>query len=172
MKTLIAYFSRAGENYFGGAIKNVEVGNTEICANLITEIIDADIFKIEMEKPYSDNYKKCVAQATLDMTIRKRPKLKAIPKSIEQYDNIILGYPNYCGTIPMAVVTFLESFDFTGKKILPFCTNEGSGMGRSESSIKKLCPTAEVKSGKSIIGSQAANSKEELQKWIEKEMDI
>ena len=67
---LIAYFSRAGENYFGGKIKSVEVGNTEICAKELKKAIEADLFKIEMKEPYSDNYKKCVAQAMKDMTIK------------------------------------------------------------------------------------------------------
>ena len=155
---LIAYFSRAGENYFGGKIKSVEVGNTEICAKELKKAIEADLFKIEMKEPYSDNYKKCVAQAMKDMTIKRRPELKKLPESIEPYDTIVLGYPNYCGSMPQAVTTFLTAFDFTGKKILPFCTNEGSGMGRSEGVIKKLCPTAEVKAGLPVHGSMAAQA--------------
>ena len=97
---LIAYFSRAGENYFGGKIKSVEVGNTEICAKELKKAIEADLFKIEMKEPYSDNYKKCVAQAMKDMTIKRRPELKKLPESIEPYDTIVLGYPNYCGSMP------------------------------------------------------------------------
>ena len=166
MSTLIAYFSRAGENYFGGSIKNITVGNTEICANLIKEFLDADVFKIEMKKPYSDKYRKCVAQAMLDLTTKKRPELVKLPENMEVYDTIILGYPNYCGTIPMAVATFLESFDSSGKKILPFCTNEGSGMGKSETMIKKLCPDADIAAGKSITGSRAESSKVELETWV------
>lgn len=96
---LIAYFSRAGENYFGGKIKSVEVGNTEICAKELKKAIEADLFKIEMKEPYSDNYKKCVAQAMKDMTIKRRPELKKLPESIEPYDTIVLGYPNYCGSM-------------------------------------------------------------------------
>lgn len=163
---LIAYFSRAGENYFGGKIKSVEVGNTEICAKELKKAIEADLFKIEMKEPYSDNYKKCVAQAMKDATIKKRPELKKLPESIEPYDTIVLGYPNYCGSMPQAVTTFLTAFDFTGKKILPFCTNEGSGMGRSEGVIKKLCPTAEVKEGLPVHGSMAAEAGSTLADWV------
>ena len=163
---LIAYFSRAGENYFGGKIKSVEVGNTEICAKELAKAIDADLFKIEMKEPYSDSYKKCVAQAMKDMTFKKRPELKKLPESIEPYDTIVLGYPNYCGSMPQAVTTFLTAFDFTGKKILPFCTNEGSGMGRSEGVIKKLCPTAEVKEGLPVHGSMAAEAGSTLADWV------
>ena len=150
-KILVAYFSRAGENYFGGAIKSVAVGNTEICADLIKQAFpDADLFKIEMAAPYADNYRKCVSQVTADMMLHKRPALTALPESIAAYDAIVLGYPNYCGTIPMAVATFLEAFDFTGKKLLPYCTNEGSGMGRSEKDLRKRCPTAVIAPGLAI----------------------
>lgn len=165
---LIAYFSRAGENYFGGKIKSVEVGNTEICAKELKKAIEADLFKIEMKEPYSDNYKKCVAQAMKDMTIKRRPELKKLPESIEPYDTIVLGYPNYCGSMPQAVTTFLTAFDFTGKKILPFCTNEGSGMGRSEGVIEKLCPTAEVKEGLPVHGSMAAQAGPTLAEWVKR----
>ena len=96
-KILVAYFSRAGENYFGGAIKSVAVGNTEICADLIKQTFpDADLFKIEMAAPYADNYRKCVSQVTADMMLHKRPALTALPESIAAYDAIVLGYPNYC----------------------------------------------------------------------------
>ena len=100
------------------------------------------------------------------MTAGKRPELKELPIDLEAYDTIILGYPNYCGTIPMAVASFLEAFDFSGKTILPFCTNEGSGMGNSESLIKKLCPAAEVRPGKSILGSRAEQAGPELEQWL------
>ena len=166
MKTLIAYFSRAGENYFGGSIRWTEVGNTEICAKHLEQMTGADLFRIEMKTPYSDNYKKCTAQAALDMTAGKRPELKELPIDLEAYDTIILGYPNYCGTIPMAVASFLEAFDFSGKTILPFCTNEGSGMGNSERDIQKICKGAKVESGLSIHGAEAADSHDRVEAWL------
>ena len=101
MRTLIAYFSRAGENYFGGSIKNITVGNTEICARLIKEFLDADLFKIEMKQPYSDQYRECVEQAKVDFAENNRPELINYPENMGDYDTIILGYPNYCGTIPI-----------------------------------------------------------------------
>lgn len=170
-KILVAYFSRAGENYFGGAIKSVAVGNTEICADLIKQTFpDADLFKIEMAAPYADNYRKCVSQVTADLMLHKRPALTALPESIAAYDAIVLGYPNYCGTIPMAVATFLEAFDFTDKKLLPYCTNEGSGMGRSEKDLRKLCPTAVIAPGLAITGSAAAQSQAALVGWMQENL--
>ena len=165
-KTLIAFFSRADENYFGGAMRYVKVGNTEIVVNDMKEMIDANIFKIEMKDPYSPVYMTCIDEAKNDLRAKARPELVSMPDSIDEYDTIVLAYPNYWGTMPMAVFTFLENFDFSGKTILPLCTNEGSGMGGSERDIKKTCPGAVVKSGLSVTGSEAANAAGRVKKWL------
>ena len=165
-KTLIAFFSRADENYFGGAMRYVKVGNTEIVCNLIREMIPADTFKIEMKQPYSPVYMTCIEEAKKHLRENARPELVSTPDSIDQYDTIILAYPNYWGTMPMAVATFLERFDFSGKTILPLCTNEGSGMGSSERDIKKYAPGATVKKGLSITGSKAAESGDSVRRWL------
>ncbi len=165
-RTLIAFFSRADENYFGGAMRYVKVGNTEIVADLMKEMIEADTFKIEMKEPYSPVYMTCIEEAKRDLRAKARPELVRLPESVEGYDTVILAYPNYWGTMPMAVCTFLEAFDFTGKTILPLCTNEGSGMGSSEREIRRLCPGAAVKSGLPVTGSQAANAGPAVRKWL------
>ena len=165
-KTLIAFFSRADENYFGGAMRYVKVGNTEIVAGIIKDLIPADTFKIEMKNPYSPVYMTCIEEAKKDLRAKARPELVSMPESIDEYDTVILAYPNYWGTMPMAVYTFLENFDFSGKTILPLCTNEGSGMGSSEREIKKTCPGADVKKGLPITGSAAANSKSSVERWL------
>ncbi len=165
-RTLIAFFSRADENYFSGTMRYVKVGNTEIVCDIIKELTGADSFRIEMKNPYSPVYMTCIEEAKKDLRAKARPELVAMPESIDEYDTIILAYPNYWGTMPMAVFTFLEAFDFTGKTILPLCTNEGSGMGGSERDIKKACPGAIVKNGLPITGSKAADSKASVQKWL------
>ena len=165
-KTLVAFFSRADENYFGGAMRYVKVGNTEIVANIIKDLIPADTFKIEMKNPYSPVYMTCIEEAKKDLRAKARPELVSVPGSIDEYDTVILAYPNYWGTMPMAVYTFLESFDFSGKTILPLCTNEGSGMGSSEREIKTTCPGADVKKGLPITGSAAAGSKSSVERWL------
>ena len=165
-KTLIAFFSRADENYFGGAMRYVKVGNTEIVVNHMKEMIEADTFKIEMEEPYSPVYMTCIDEAKKDLRENARPELVSMPESIDDYDTIILAYPNYWGTYPMAVATFLENFDFSGKTILPLCTNEGSGMGGSVRDIKNACPGADVKTGLAIKGSRAEESADEVKKWL------
>ena len=165
-KPLIVFFSRAGENYFGGTMRYVKVGNTEIVCGIMKDLIEADSFKLEMKEPYSPVYLTCIDEAKRDLRANARPELKAYPDSLEGYDTVILAYPNYWGTAPMAVLTFLERYDFTGKTILPLCTNEGSGMGSSERDIKKYAKGAEVKKGLSVLGSAAASSKDSVQRWL------
>ena len=165
-KTLIAYFSRADENYFSGSMRYVKTGNTEIVVNKMKELIDADTFKIEMKRPYSPAYMTCIEEAKKDLQAKARPELVSLPASVAQYDTVILAYPNYWGTMPMAVYTFLEAFDFTGKTILPLCTHEGSGMGGSERELKKVCPGATLKKGLPIGGGSAAGSDAAVKRWL------
>jgi len=166
MKTLIAYFSRADENYFGGSMRYIEVGNTEVVVGKIKEFIDADVFKIEMKSPYSPVYMTCINEAKADLNKNARPELAKLPESIDGYDTVILAYPNYWGTMPMAVFTFLEAFDFSGKTVLPLCTNEGSGMGSSERDVAKTCVGAKIAKGLPITGSSAANCKDVVKRWL------
>lgn len=116
MAKLVAFYSRADENYFGGSMKYIQIGNTEKAAKMIADMTGADLFKIEQKIPYAADYNTCIAQAKEDKQTGKRPEILNLPQDIDQYDEIYLGYPNYWGTMPMAVYTFLESYDFTGKK--------------------------------------------------------
>ncbi len=110
-----------------------------------------------------EKYNDCTAEAKADQQKNARPKLKYYPDSMNDYDVIYLGYPNYWSTMPMAVFTFLEHFDFSGKIINPLCTHEGGGMGSSISHIKKLCPNAAVEKGLAIYGSRVKNSRKEIE---------
>ena len=132
---------------FNGALRSIPVGNTEIVAKKLQELTGADLFKIDPVQQYSKDYNECIEQAKQDQKRDARPELKEYPDSLDQYDTIYLGFPNYWGTMPMAVFTFLEHFGFTGKTICLFCTHEGSRMGHSEQDIKKLCPQANVEKG-------------------------
>ncbi len=166
MASLIVFYSRADENYFSGALKTISVGNTEVAAETLRKLTGADIFKIEQFVPYSKDYNSCIEEARSDQCRNARPELKAYPDSLDGYDTIYLGYPNYWGTMPMAVFTFLEHFDLSGKVIKPFCTHEGSGLGHSEADIKKLCPNADVKKGIAIQGSRAKECEAQLKNWF------
>ena len=166
MAKLIAYYSRAGENYFGGAYRYVAVGNTEKAAKMLAELTGGELFKIEQKKPYSDNYRACVAESRADFQAGARPELASRPESLDAYDEIYLGYPNYCGTMPMAVYTFLEAYDFTGKTIHPFCTHEGSGLSNTVRDIAKAAKGATVAKGLDIHGSSVDGAKPALEKWM------
>lgn len=165
-KTLIAFYSRADQNYVGGEIIDLETGNTETAAYMIKSITNADIFKLEQLKPYDKNYNKCIEQAQDDQRRDARPELTAYPEDMEQYDTIYLGYPNYWSTMPMAVFTFLEKYDFSKKVIRPFCTHEGSGFGNSLNDIKRLCPRSDIQKGIAIKGGSVLRSQKEIEKWI------
>ena len=142
MKSLIAYYSRKGNNYVGGKIVNLPVGNTEVAAKLIQERTGSDIFVIDAVKEYPTDYQETTEVARTELDQQARPELHGHVDNMDDYRVIFLGYPNWWGTMPMAVCTFLETYDFSDKIIVPFCTHEGSGMGHSESDIRQLCPKA------------------------------
>lgn len=158
MAKLVVFYSRAGENYFGGQYRSVTVGNTEKVAKMIAETVKGNLFKIEQKVPYSSHYKRCTEQALADKKANIRPELVKLPDNLDGYDEIYLGYPNYWGDLPMAVYTFLEAFDWTGKTIYPFCTHEGSGLSGTEGKIAVTCQGADVKKGLAIHGSCAGQS--------------
>lgn len=165
---LVAFFSRAGENYSNGNIVELSKGNTRIAAEMIAELCNADLFEIKSATEYPHEYRACVEIAKEEFVSNARPKL-AEDKDVSVYDVVFLGYPNWCGTMPMPVWTFLENHDFSGKVIMPFCTNEGSGMGKSEGDLQKLVRDAIVKNGLSIHGSSVQDAKEDIQSWIAEE---
>lgn len=166
MKALIAYYSRRGENLVDGSVKPLRVGNTEWLVAILRRLTGADCFQIQQLEPYSENYYRCMDQARQDLLRNERPQLKNLPDSIEPYEVIYLGYPNYWGTMPAAVFTFLEQFDFTGKVIKPFCTHEGSGMGRSERDLRRVCPTAVIAPGLPVRGTDVQYRLAAVENWI------
>ena len=166
MAKLVAFYSRADENYFGGQRRYIEVGNTEKAANIIAQIIGADLFQIRQKVSYSADYDTCVAEARKDFQENARPELVDLPADLNTYDEIYLGYPNYCGTMPMAVYTFLEAYDFSGKTIYPFCTHEGSGLSHTEDDIRKTAKGAIVEEGLAIRGSSVDNSRSLIESWL------
>ena len=168
-KTLVAYYSRADENYVSGQLKYLPVGNTEKAARIIVRITGGDLFEICQSHPYSAAYNECIAEAQRDQREDARPALMSLPEKIGDYETIFLGYPNYWGTMPMAVFTFLEQCDLSGKVIRPFCTHEGSGMGRSEADLCRLCPDAVITEGLALQGSGVDRAEEVIRRWIEKQ---
>ncbi len=167
-KNLIAYFSRRGQNYAGGKIVDLTIGNTEAVAKMIQGKTGGDMFHIETVAAYPKDYTETTEVAKNELRSKARPKLIGRVENMESYDVIFLGYPNWWGTPPMAVFSFLESYDLSGKTIIPFCTHEGSGMGHSEQDIAKVCPKSTVIKGIAIHGTNASSAEPEVSKWIDK----
>ena len=163
-KTLIVYFSRAGENYGVGV---VEKGNTQKVAEIMQEETGYDIFRIETVKEYPVSYDETLEVATAERNNNERPELKTSIDNFDSYSTIILGYPIWWGDMPMAVYTFLESYDFSGKTIYPFVTHGGSGLAGTIQSIQETVSNATVKDGLAIQGTMAQNNEDETRKLVQ-----
>ena len=164
-KSIIIYFSRANENYFGGEMKYIEKGNTEILAQYIKEITNADMFKVEPLNPYSTKYYECIDEAKERTKTHNAPIKENVP-DISSYEVIYIGSPIYWGGMPEELITALKGLDYSGKVIRPFVTHEGSGLSGVPRQLKEICVGAEVLDGLSIVGSQVNNSKAKVENWI------
>ena len=165
-KCLIAYFSRPGKNYVNGTIVDLPVGNTEVIATMIQKMITGDLFHIESVNAYPVDYAETTEVAKEELRTNARPALTRHVEDMASYDTVFLGYPNWWGTMPMPVYTFLEEYDFSKKTIAPFCTHEGSGLGRSVSDIRKACPQSTVLDGIAIRGGDVKNAKNDISGWL------
>ena len=167
-KALVVYFSRTGEQYEVGVI---EKGNTAIVADMIAEQTGADSFEIlPKEDNYPTTYKELTDVAKEEQNNNARPKIKDSISNFDQYDTVYLGYPIWWGDLPMICYTFLESYDFSGKTIVPFCTHAGSGDAGTQSKIQSAAPNATVKEVLAITGTDAQNEcdsvKSKVTEWL------
>ena len=173
-KVLVVYYSRTGQNYVSGDIVNLSVGNTAAVAEIIRRKTGADVFEIKTVKSYPADYHEATEVAKKELNEQARPDIVGGVDNIAQYDTIILGYPNWWGTMPMAVRSFLDKHDLSGKSILPFCTHEGSGMGRSESDLKSALPKSIIKPGLPLKGTrvhrQDSGIPAEVEAWLNKNL--
>ncbi|HJB88822.1 MAG TPA: SUMF1/EgtB/PvdO family nonheme iron enzyme [Candidatus Blautia excrementigallinarum] len=127
----------------------------------------ADLFEITCVEPYSTDYNTVLEQAQRDQNEQARPELASHVENMEQYDIILLGYPNWWASIPMPVATFLEEYDFSGKTIVPFCSHGGGRFGQSLTTIAKLTPDANIGEGLAINYSGGASMPSEVSVWLE-----
>lgn len=164
-KSLVIYFSRADENYFGGSMRYVDKGNTEVIAEFIRDIIGADLFKVEPLNPYPADYMECIEEAKVRTANHNAPIKENVP-DISSYEVIYVGSPIYWGGMPEELFTALKGLDFNGKTIKPFTTHEGSGLSGVPRQLKEICVGAEVLDGLAITGSQVNNSKSKVEDWI------
>lgn len=164
-KNLILVFSHTGENYFGGTIRNISKGNSEIAAEYIQEAVGGDLFRIEPVNPYPENYQACTEKAKEELQNHARPAVKQMPSNFEDYENVFICGPCWWGTYPAAVFTLTDSLDFHGKHVFPLMTHEGSRMGHSERDLKASCKGAVFGKGLPVHGSEVRESKEQIQTW-------
>lgn len=166
-QVLVAYFSRADENYGVGYI---EKGNTQLIAEIIAEEMNANSFEIKRTTAYPAEYEACTEEAKKEQSENARPQLTETLDNFEDYDVIFLGYPIWWSDMPMAVYTFLESYDFSNKTIIPFCTHQGGGLSSTKQSIEKLASEATVLEGFDILGTTAQHdqetAREALTEWL------
>lgn len=170
-KNLVIYYSRKGQNYVNGSIRDLKKGNTEIVAEFIRDAVGADLFEVETVKEYSKDYMTCTEEAKEELNAHARPELKDYLESVAEYDNIVVAGPCWWGTYPCAIFTQLEKLDFNGKKVFPIMTHEGSGMGGSAAALKKYCVGASVGQGLAVHGADAASSRETVVRWAKANLE-
>ena len=167
-KNLIIYYSRTGENYWNGSVRNIAKGNTEIAAEFIQKAVGGDLFQVDTVKPYAAGYYECIDEAQRELRTQARPELKKYLDSIEAYDNVFVCGPCWWGTFPMAMFTQLEKLDWTGKKVMALMTHEGSGLGSCERDLKKVCKGASFGKGLAVHGAEASESETIVASWAKK----
>ena len=141
-------------------------GNTAGVAEEIRKQTNADLFEIILETPYSNDYNTVLNQAQADQKAGARPAIANTVANMEQYDTILLGYPNWWASIPMPIATFLEQYDFSGKTIIPFCSHGGGRLGQSVTAITKLAPDAIIGEPLSIHYSGGASLGNDISDWL------
>lgn len=162
-KALVAYFSRAGENYAVGVVSK---GNTAIVAELIAELTGGDLFEIEPVTPYPSSYEETRVISTQEADENARPPIAGTVDNMEQYDTVFIGYPIWRVDLPMIVYNFLESYDFSGKTVIPFNTHGGSGQAGTQKAIESKLPDSAVLGGIAIPGTTAQESPDETRELV------
>jgi flavodoxin len=163
---LLAYFSRAGENYdYGGRI-NLEVGNTEVLAHLIASRMQCDIYRIVPEDPYPHDYDATVQRNVHEQEADARPAIANPLLAIDNYDTVLLGSGIWNIRAPMIMSTFAESLDFTGKTIHPFTTHAMSGLGTTERDYAASCPGATIGRGLAVQGEKVKDAGQAVESWL------
>ena len=166
MKNLVIYYSRRGQNYVNGSVKNLVKGNAEIITEYIKDAVDADVFEVDTVKPYDKDYMVCIEEAKAELRAKARPELKEMLNDISEYDNIFIVGPNWWGIYPMALYTQLEALDFTGKTVHYVVTHEGSGLGGVPKTIPASCKGAKIGKSLAVQGGSAPSSESQVASWV------
>lgn len=160
MKTLVVYYSRADENYYPEGLRSVTEGNTAKLAQAIAASCGATLFAVQTDHHYPKSYHPCTEEAKDLLQQGFRPQLTA-DIDVAAYDVICVGFPMWWGTMPVDLMAFLEQHqaDFAGKKVLPFCTHEGSHFERSLSDLQRMLPGATILKGLDLFGHVAQDER-------------
>lgn len=163
---IVIYFSRAGENHVNGKKEHLSIGQTTHAAKKIAEKVNGTLAELVPITQYPVSYDEMVGLAQKEKQEQARPLYETLTVDFSKETDIFLGYPNWWGTFPMIVATFLEANDLSGKRIYPFCTHEGSALGSSIEDLKRLCPTSVIKEGLAIRGSCTVKADKAIDNWL------
>jgi flavodoxin len=164
-KILVAYYSRADENYTNGGKEWLEVGHTKVMAGYIAEALGADTYEIAPVEPYPEGYDDCCDVALEEQRDDARPAIAGTLPDVSPYDTVVIGCPIWWGDEPMIVRTFIEGVDLSGKTIVPFTTHGGSGLGRVPSNLQSLLPEAHFFDGYAVAGTDVDGAYDEVVNW-------
>ena len=167
-RTLVILFSRAGENYVQGRIENLARGNTEVAVEFACKASPMDVFRVETVKEYPAKYRACTDEAALEQESGERPELKSALTDISGYEKIVIAGPIWWGTFPMAMLSAVEGFDFTGKTVYPLATHEGSGLGGTRDFVRRHCKGCSVGEGLAIQGASVQASEARIADWVKR----
>lgn len=162
-KTLVVFFSHAGENY---SVGNIKVGNTKIVADYISEMTGADQFEVVADKDYDMPYMQLIEVAKQEAHDGELPPMVGRLENVDQYDTVFIGGPVWWGTYPQVMFTFFRDYDLNGKTIIPFTTHEGSGLASCVEDIRSAYPNADVKPGFAIYGHDVRSGRSKVEKWL------
>lgn len=174
---LVAYFTYGenadlGDNVDASSSASIQMldgqvtGNTGVVASVIADLTGADTFSIRTVESYPDNYNDTIDQGQEEQQEDVRPELSGQIENLDSYDTIFLGYPNWWGDMPMAIYSFLDEYDLSGKTIVPFVTSGGSGFSGSVEEIEDAEPDAEVLEGLSLSDSEATDAQSDVEEWL------
>lgn len=164
--TLVVYFSRAGENYYNGGRRDLEVGNTKVLAEMIGERIDCDLYEIEASDPYPESYEPTVDRNSQEQDDDARPGIANPLPDLSRYDTVLIGSPVWSSRAPMIMSTFVEGVDLAGKTVLPFVTYAVSGMSGIDDAYRTVLADSDVRTGLAVRGETVAESGQQLEEWL------
>ena len=162
-KSIVIFFSHAGDNY---SVGNIEVGNTKIVTDYISEITGADQFEIVTHKYDGMAYTPLIKLAQEEANKGELPPYEGAAPDLSQYDTVFIGGPVWWGTYPQVMFTLFKDINLDGKTVIPFTTHEGSGLANCASDVRKAFPKAKVTQGFSIYGHEVRSGKAKVEKWL------